>query len=162
MPNIIPQFDPLTGPTVVIPHVDKFDWGSEGYVSNATPAPPFADAAAVISFHEPTLPTIGRGKAAVPVMGNTAQYDTRTVDPGYGMWSRRQPFMAQGFYDHVPDGVNAPVTGNGTPNVHATALRAGVQTQLAQYTPDPYTYSAAYVGALTPQTIAVGYGGIQA
>lgn len=162
MPSIIPQYDALTGPAVVIPNVDRFDWDAQGYLPNATPAAPLADGAAVTTFKEPTLPTIGRNPAYVPVMGNTAQYDTRTVDPGYGMWSRRQPFMAQGFYDHVPDGVNAPVTGNGTPNVHATYLRAGVQTNLAQYTPDQYTYSAAYVGALTPQTIPVGYGGIQA
>lgn len=162
MPTIIPEYDVLTGPAVIIPHVDQFNWGQQTYLPNATPAPPLADAAPVVSFHEPTMPTIGRNPAAVPVMGNTAQYDTRTVDPGYGMWSRRSPFMGQGYYDHVPDGLNAPVTGNGTPSVHATALRAGVQTQLAQYTPDQYTYSAAYVGALTPQTIPVGYGGIQA
>lgn len=160
MPTIIPQIDPLTGPPSLTPHVDMFNWGASGYVPTGVPSAPLADPLPV-PYALPTLPTIGRNPGHVSVQTGNTDYDTRTVDPGYGYWNTHQPFMGQGYYDHVPDGVNAPVTGNGTPNTHSTALRAGVQTLLAQYTPDPYTYSAAYVGALTPQTIPVGYGGIQ-
>lgn len=162
MPNIIPTYDPLTAPKAIVWNVDQFEWDSQGIPSTGTPGAPFSDPIPV-PFRLPTLPVIGQNQApAVKVQGSSGDQFTRTVDPGYSYWGVRAPFMGQGFYDQVPDTFHRPVTGNGTPNVHAQALRAGVQTQLAQYSVDPYTASIAYVGALTPQTIPVGYGGIQA
>lgn len=140
-----------------IPDVDNFNQRvTVGYESTGTPNPPLTDPIAV-NYRLPSLPVQGRGGQA-----STAIQHTRTVDPGYGYWNTHQPFLGQGYYNAVPNGVDAPVTGPGTPNRHGTALAAGVNTSLAQYNPDPYTYSAAYVGALVPQVIPVGSGGIQA
>lgn len=164
MPTLTPTlYGDLNAPGVVLPNVDRFPGGRAGYPSTGAPAAPYSDPTGTPAyFHRPSLPVVGMAPAAVAVQGSTGMLDGRTVDPGYGYWNTHAPFAAQGFYTAVPTTTSAPVTGRGTPNVHAKSLLQGVQTLLAQYNPDPYTYSAAYVGALTPQSIPVGQAGVQA
>lgn len=157
-------YSDLLAPSVILPDIDEFNGGRSGYQSTGNPAPIVSGIGGPQNaidtpeyYHLPSLPVQGVGG-----VGSTGMVDGRTVEPGYGYWNTHAPFMAQGYYDAVPDTASQPVTGRGTPNVHAKSLLAGVNTLLAQYNPDPYTYSAAYVGALTPQTIPVGYGGVQA
>lgn len=127
--------------------------GIHGYPESGVPAAPYADPIP-IAYPRTVLPTAWQYG-----QGSSANQITRTYDPNYGPWYSRAHFLGQGYYDQVPDQLNQIVTGPGTPNTHDVALRAGVVQNLTMYSPDPVTYSAAWVGDITPAVINTGFGG---
>lgn len=154
MTQIIPTMSgQVIAPPRTVPHAD-LTYSEVDTPVTGVAAPPLSETAAGPYRVPFTTPMVGGG------VGGTTVYDVRAVDPGYGLWSRRAHFLGQGFYQHTPDTLNQPVTGQGTPNVHPVYLRQGVLTQLASYVPNRAAIAAQYVGALTPQTIpTTGLGG---